>query len=49
MDIALNEDWPSARQRLEAFWEHEIIDRPRLQVYVIDDLTIPETDVEPER
>lgn len=29
-----NPDWDMAKKRLEAFWEHEIIDRPCLQIYV---------------
>lgn len=29
-----NPDWDMAKKRLEAFWHHEIIDRPCLQVYV---------------
>jgi hypothetical protein len=49
MDIAVNEDWASARRRLEAFWEREIIDRPCLQVYVPSRPETLEIDVEAER
>lgn len=33
MKMITNPDWDTAAKRLEAFWEHEIIDRPCLQVY----------------
>jgi hypothetical protein len=39
MEIRLNANWTQAQQRLEAFWQNEIIDRPCLPVYV----TPPET------
>lgn len=29
----LNEDWDKSKQRFEAFWEREIIDRPCIQLY----------------
>ena len=45
VEIAVNEDWASARRRLEAFWAHEIIDRPCLQVYVPSRSETSETDV----
>jgi len=32
--ISANPDWEHARERLTAFWEHELIDRPCVQVYV---------------
>jgi len=33
MKISRNPDWEGAAKRLEAFWYHEIIDRPCIQVY----------------
>jgi len=45
----LNENWEIARERLEAFWEGEIIDRPCLQVYVDGDSTVAELSEAPRR
>lgn len=33
MKISRNPDWENASKRLEAFWHHEIIDRPCVQIY----------------
>ncbi|MCG2770284.1 MAG: hypothetical protein L6435_18200 [Anaerolineae bacterium] len=45
----LNENWEMARKRLEAFWEGKIIDRPCLQVFVVDETADEKIDEEPQR
>lgn len=32
MDLAYHHDWPAARQRLEAFWRGERLDRPAMHI-----------------
>jgi hypothetical protein len=49
VEIALNDDWASAQQRLAAFWEREVVDRPCLQVYVRAAGPDVETAVDPQQ
>ena len=36
MELAYKEDWPQARERYEAWWQGEIVDRAVIQVIAPD-------------